>query len=1041
MVFDSRAVRLRIPQDKVRIRLDELITFAGLILWVIQAYIDDSGFGTFFGAEMGKLIRYFCLLLFLFKIVVTDMHLAARAVSVAAVFFCYLMMIQQMAGAGITFLQLFVMMMAVKDISFRKICKVMFWTCLFCYLGVLFFDRLGLITIPPLVDGNRVREYLGFRFVSFPSIYIFNLIFCGAYAYTDLPALAAEKRMSGQYVQRLPLPALVFLEAVNVWVYIKSDTNIPFLVTSLFVLLYYLCVYRGVNLFPDNALMRFLAGICYPALAFFTYEVVSHYNSNRKLWLWVDDKLTHFRIRHAAEGLKTYGIHPFSQVIYQNGDLESPNYFYIDSAYMKILINYGLVFAIVLLGIYAMISVAAVKNGDTVLCIWMVCIAGYSLMNNVLLDTEQCCTLFAFWYAIQVWRKKKRQAGLAADPGGQGGIPPTGPGDRVDIRRSSGPQSPERGVRSLRMTGLPAGKEQTDQQVPAQGAGEDKDSAVPGRGEQAEPQVPAQGAGEDKDSAVPGREEQAEPQVPAQGAGEDSGVPAQADQGGPAEPAPDPDADPDREDGGKKKKTSDEPSVRLNFVLSMAYQVLVVLLPMITAPYVARVLGADKNGIYSFTASYQTYFSMFAALGTVSYGSREIARNRKDKAVRSKLFWEIELMTVLTSSVSIAAFILFIVFRDRYQIYYVPQVMAILAVMFDISWFFTGIEQFRYIVTKNALFKLLGAVLIFTLVHKPEDLLLYIAILSATTMLGNMSMWLYMPRFLDPVDFRTLRIRRHLRETFVYFIPSVATSVYTVLDKTLIGEITRNEAENGCYDKVVQLINIMKALTFTALNSVLGARISFLFAEKRYDEIRRRIETSINYILFMGLGIGFGLAGVASRFIPWFLGPGYERAILMLVMMSPIVVIIGVSNCLGSQYYTPSGKRAQSARFIIIGACVNLVLNLLLIPRFWGYGAIAASLIAEMTITILYVAFSGESFHPIVFLRDGWKKLAAAVLMFAAVRAVDPFFHSNFPALAVEVCVGGAVYIIVLFILRDSFMTGFCMDTVRRILRRKKSSR
>ena len=262
-----------------------------------------------------------------------------------------------------------------------------------------------------------------------------------------------------------------------------------------------------------------------------------------------------------------------------------------------------------------------------------------------------------------------------------------------------------------------------------------------------------------------------------------------------------------------------------------------------------------------------------------------------------------------------------------------------------------------------------------------------------------------------------------------------------MLDKTLIGEITRNEAENGCYDKVVQLINIMKALTFTALNSVLGARISFLFAEKRYDEIRRRIETSINYILFMGLGIGFGLAGVASRFIPWFLGPGYERAILMLVMMSPIVVIIGVSNCLGSQYYTPSGKRAQSARFIIIGACVNLGLNLLLIPRFWGYGAIAASLIAEMTITILYVAFSGESFHPIVFLRDGWKKLAAAILMFAAVRAIDPFFHSNFPALAAEICLGGAVYIIVLFVLRDSFMTGFCMDTVRRVLKRKKAGR
>ena len=1022
MLFDSRAIRLRIPQDDVRIRLDELITFAGLILWVLQAYIDDSGFGTLFGTELGKLIRYFCLLLFLVKIVVTDMHLAARAVSVAAVFFCYLMMIQQMAGAGITFLQLFVMMMAVKDISFKRICKVMFWTCLLCYLGVLFFDKVGLIWRPPLIDGNRVRDYMGFRFVSFPAIYIFNLIFCGCYAYTDPPAVAEQKRRAGQYVQRLPLWALAVLEGINVLAYIRTNTNIPFLVTTLFVFLYLLCVYGGVNLFPNHPLIRFLAGICYPALAFFTYEVVSHYNKNSKLWLKIDDKLTHFRIRHAAEGLKTYGIHPFSQVVYQNGDLESPNYFYIDSAYMKVLINYGLVFAIILFGIYAMISVAAVRNQDIVLCIWMVCIAGYSLMNNVLMDVEQCCTLFAFWYAIGVWTFGRR-------PGGAFPVPDRG--------RGSGPPDPESAAGGfLPAASMFSGSGDRLFCSPEEAASEDEeiccrsaDGTVREGGEN-------HGGSADLSDAGTGEIENEE--------GPDTGTEeASVPDGGNSENEEGPDTGteetsvPDGGSGGKnRKKDPDEPSVRLNFVLSLAYQVLVVILPMITAPYVARVLGADKNGIYSFTASYQTYFSMFAALGTVSYGSREIARNRRDRAVRSKLFWEIELMTVLTSTVSIAAFIVFIVFRDRYQIFYIPQIMSILAVMFDISWFFSGIEEFRYIVTKNALFKLAGAVLIFTLVHKPEDLLLYIAILSATTMLGNMSMWIYMPRFLDPVDFGTLRIRHHLRETFVYFIPSIATSVYTVLDKTLIGEITRDEVENGCYDKVVQLINIMKALTFTALNSVLSARISFLFAEKRYDEIRRRIETSINYILFTGFGIGFGLAGIAPRFIPWFLGPGYERAVLMLIMMSPIVVIIGVSNCLGSQYYTPSGKRAQSARFIIVGACVNLALNLLLIPRFWGYGAIAASLIAEMTITILYITFARQSFHPIVFVRDGWRKLLSAGLMYGAVRAVDPFFHSNFAALAAEVCVGGAVYIIMLFILRDHFMTGFCMDTVRRILKR-----
>lgn len=992
MVFDSRAVRLRISQEAPRIRLDELMTFAGLILWVLQAYIDDSGFGVFFGTELGKLIRYFCLLLFLARILLSDMHLAARAVSAAAVLFCYLMMIQKMAGAGITFLQLFVIMMAIKDISFKRICKVMFWSCLLCYLAVLFFDWIGLIWQPPLIDGDRVRDYMGFRFVSFPSIYIFNLIFCGAYAYTDLQKEAERKHRLGEYVQRVPLWGLLVLEVLNYIVYVRTNTNIPFLITTFFILLYLVCFYAGWDLFPNNGLMRFLAGICYPALALFTYEVVSHYNGNNKRWLKIDDKLTHFRIRHAAEGLKRYGIRPFSQIIYQNGDLQSPNYFYIDSAYMKILINYGLVFAVILLAIYAMISVAAVRGRDTVLCIWMVCIAGYSLMNNVLLDPHQCCTIFAFWYALDIWKRQSKRLRVPAVtimPGrlhlsdGAGGIPEPETAEETAQR-----PRPEKVnvISSEKKTVTGSGAPQKAQ---SEGSGVQQKAQSEGSGVQQKAQ--SQG----------------------------SGVP---------------DDDKSDKSGNKKDK---EPSVRINFILSMAYQVLVVLLPMITAPYVARVLGADKNGIYSFTASYQTYFSMFAALGTVSYGSREIARNRKNRAVRSRLFWEIELMTVLTSTVSIIAFIIFIIFRDRYQIFYVPQIMAILAVMFDISWFFTGIEEFRYIVTKNAVFKLLGAVLIFALVHKPEDLLIYIVILSGTTMLGNMSMWIHMPRFLEKVDFRTLRIRRHLKETMVYFIPSVATSVYTVLDKTLIGEITRNEAENGCYDKVVQIINIMKALTFTALNSVLGARISYLFAEKKYDEIRRRIETSINYILFMGLAIGFGLAGVAPRFIPWFLGPGYDRAVLMLIMMSPIVVIIGVSNCLGSQYYTPAGKRAQSARFIIVGSCVNLALNLILIPRFWGYGAIAASLIAELTITVLYILFSGESFHPVILVRDGWKKLVAAAFMLAAVRAIDPLFHSNFIALACEICLGGAVYIGVLFILRDSFMTGFCMDTVRRVLRRR----
>lgn len=457
---------------------------------------------------------------------------------------------------------------------------------------------------------------------------------------------------------------------------------------------------------------------------------------------------------------------------------------------------------------------------------------------------------------------------------------------------------------------------------------------------------------------------------------------------------------------------------------------LLIILPIITAPYVARVLGPDQSGIYDYTNSIQTYFAMFAALGTASYGAREIARVRDDAALRSKLFWEIELMTVMTSAVCIIVWFIFIAFTPQYKVIYLVLTMGLFSTMFDISWFFAGMEQFKYTVTKNAACKLIGVVLMFLFVKKQEDLLLYIIIITASTMIGNLSMWLYVPRFTQKVDFKTLKFGRHFRETLIYFIPSIATSVYTVLDRTLIGVITKNKAENGFYHYTMQIVNMMKALTFSSLNMVLGSRIAYLFAEEKYDEIKVRIRDSINYILFMGIGICFGLSGVAKRFVPVFLGPGYDRVIIMLMLMSPIVVIIGVSNCLGSQYYTPSGNRKLSAKFIIIGALVNLVLNLILIPRYWGYGAIAASLIAEMVITVLYLKFCKGYLTVDTIVREGSRKLAAGIAMFAVIRIIDRFIASDIIALLIEVAVGFSVYCIMIVLLRDTFITEIVMGKI-----------
>lgn len=463
-------------------------------------------------------------------------------------------------------------------------------------------------------------------------------------------------------------------------------------------------------------------------------------------------------------------------------------------------------------------------------------------------------------------------------------------------------------------------------------------------------------------------------------------------------------------------------STKKSIIYNTFYQILTLIIPFVTAPYISRVIGASGVGIYSYTTSIQTYFSMFAALGTVSYGAREIARNRDDKYKRSKLFLEIELLTVITTFICLLLWLILIGVSSDYKIYYIILTMNLFNTMFDISWFYTGLEQFKYTIIQNSIFKILGVVALFIFIKDSNDLVLYVIIMSLSTLLGTMSMWTYLPKFLQKVKFKELNIKQHFKETLVYFIPTIATSAYTVLDKTLIGVITNDAKENGYYEQATKIINIAKAITFTSLNTVFGSRISYLFAEKKEEEIRKKINISINYILFIGIGICFGLIAVANKFIPIFFGEGYERTAILVKILSPLVIIIGISNCLGSQYYTPAGLRNKSAKIIIFGAFMNLILNLILIPKFWGIGAALATIVAELTITLMYLKYSNGYSSLKMVLKLGWKKLISGIVMLMGVSLVDLMNISEFATIILQVGVGVLIYILSLVMLKDSFI-------------------
>lgn len=469
----------------------------------------------------------------------------------------------------------------------------------------------------------------------------------------------------------------------------------------------------------------------------------------------------------------------------------------------------------------------------------------------------------------------------------------------------------------------------------------------------------------------------------------------------------------------------DTPSIKKNIIISTLYQILSVITPLITAPYISRVIGPSGIGAYSYTSSIQLYFSLFAALGTAEYGMREIARVRMDVKKRSRIFFEIELVSVLTSVGMLILWLIFVGFQKQYHVMYLILTLNLFNTMLDISWFYDGLEQFQYTVTKNAVVKVVGVILILLFVKSAKDTDLYVLIMTGSTLLGTMTMWLALKKFVVPTKIQLKNLKKHFYETAIYFIPTIATSIYTSMDKTLIGLITHSNDENAYYEQATKIINLIKAVTFTAVNSVLGARISFLFAQEKYSEIKQRICTSINYIMFIGVGVCFGLIAISNTFVPVFFGNGWGKVALILQLFSPQVVIIGISNCLGSQYYTPAGLRKQSAMYIIIGAVVNLILNLCLIPYFASAGATVASIIAELTISILYLVNSNGYLKIKYVISILWKKLIAGGIMCLVMYDLSMINIAKIYSLFIQFIGGSLIYIFILWVLKDSSLNLF----------------
>lgn len=472
-------------------------------------------------------------------------------------------------------------------------------------------------------------------------------------------------------------------------------------------------------------------------------------------------------------------------------------------------------------------------------------------------------------------------------------------------------------------------------------------------------------------------------------------------------------------------------SVKANYLYNLIYQITAILLPLITMPYVARVLGPQAVGTNSITNANTQYFMLLGTLGITMYATKKIATVRDNRKKLRQNFWEIFSIQFIGCMISYVIFVIVLGMRSSLGLYYMLQGFFILSNAIDISWYFIGIEDFKNASIRSFFVKIISVILIFVFVKDSSDLWQYILINSLTMFIGQCIMWIYVDK--STFSFKALKkfnLAKHMMPILALFIPQVATQIYTVLDKTMLGMFSAT-VEVGYYDQSQKIVRILLTI-LTSLGMVMMPRIASLTSKNQHGLVKEALKKSFTVISFLAIPIAFGIMGVSDRFIPMFFGYKYLEMIPLLKISSILIIIIGLGNVFGTQYMIAVGKNKEYTISVCAGAAVNFILNLILIPKYSALGAVIATVSAEASIALIQLWYSREIVD-ISWIKETYKYWLSGIIMFIIVTVVNTGVQRNIIILARQMIIGVIVYFIVLIILRDKTIKSFINALINKI--------
>ena len=457
-----------------------------------------------------------------------------------------------------------------------------------------------------------------------------------------------------------------------------------------------------------------------------------------------------------------------------------------------------------------------------------------------------------------------------------------------------------------------------------------------------------------------------------------------------------------------------------NYIYNFVYQIVVLLVPLILSPFLARNLGADNLGIYSYVYSTCTVISTVSLIGTYNYGARQIAYVSDNPIEQRNVYWEIFWLRFIFGIVGILVYFTF-GFRSEYSLYFVLFSGWLVAGIFDPSWMFVGIENMKPTVMKNLAVKIITVLLIFITVSSKNDLWKYSLIMGTTMLISTVVLLFQVAPYVGRPLFRLNNFKKHLLGSLNLFLPQVATLFYLQVDKIMIKLLYSDINQVSFYDQSEKIVTI--PLTFiTVLSTVMMPRIANEFANKNYERIKELILSVGKLSLLLACPMMVGIFCIADNFIPWYLGAEFVPTALAIKIICPIIISNSMVGLSGNQYFTATDQINILMKAYVSAAVANVIVNALLIPKYGFVGAAVATVISSYISVGVQYYYLNKQVNVIVFLRDFAKYLLFSFIMGVAIHYLNSVVPNGVIETFLDMVFGGVVYLLLLCITKDSML-------------------